>query len=234
MITIERPVFFVGMGRSGTTLLVAVVCAHRDLGWFSQHFARMPGFPAVTLLSRLADLDPGFRRSVARHGETSSPLERVRVAPAEAYSIWERCCGEKFLYDFMLGTTATDRERHCVRTTVAKVLRYQGKPRFTSKITGPPRIEYLSSIFPDAIFVHVIRDGRAVVESLLRVPFWRDSYRFREPAWRGGLTDDDLAAWRRDGASPLALAGMQWEAVLRITRREARQFVPERYAEVHY
>jgi hypothetical protein len=232
---IEKPVFLVGAGRSGSTLMFEILAAHSDLAWFSGYFRRLPRFPAIALLSRLVDLRPGFRDSVAGQGERRrSWLERARIGPDEAYPVWERCCGEKFLYEYLLALRASEEERRCMRGTVAKVLRYQGKPRFAAKVTGPARIGYLSSIFEDALFVHVIRDGRAVVESLMRVPFWKDSYRMQEPAWRGGLTDEHLARWREQDASPLGLAAVQWCAILDTARREASELAPGRYAEILY
>jgi hypothetical protein len=111
-------------------------------------------------------------------------------------------------------------------------MRFHGKNRFAAKLTGPGRIHFLSSIFPRARFVHVIRDPRAVVDSLLRVPFWRDTSRYLEPAWVGGLSNDDVAAWKSTG-TPTALAAVQWRAVLGTTRQEAR-LVADRYIETKY
>ena len=75
-----------------------------------------------------------------------------------------------------------------MRATVAGVLRYHGKARFAAKLTGPARISYVSSIFPEARFVHVVRDGRAVVQSLMKVEFWGARDRMTRPAWENGLT----------------------------------------------
>jgi hypothetical protein len=149
--------------------------------------------------------------------------------------MWKRCCGEKFAYDYLLGVEATDSERACVRTMVNRVLRFQGKRRFIAKPTGPARIGYLSSIFPDAKFIHAVRDGRATVTSLVRLPAWRDSPRMHQPAWNNPPTgfgpqtpthypDDD----------PLALAAVQWQEVVLSARAEAEQLAPGRYTEVPY
>ncbi len=231
---IHEPVFLIGMPRSGTTLLFSVLAAHPELAWFSQYLERAPGRPAVAALSRVVDRAPALRKSVDRHGERRSRIGKLRIAPDEAYAVWERCCGERFRYDYLLGARASAAERSCARDIVAKVMRYQGKPRFAAKITGPARIGYLSSIFDDARFVHIVRDGRAVVDSLMRVPFWKDSHRMREPAWSGGLSDDALGEWRARGESAPELAAMQWRAVLETAREEAAAIEPERYTEVRY
>jgi hypothetical protein len=231
---VDRPIFFVGMPRSGTTVIFHLFAAHPDLAWFSQLHERFPSLPSLALLSRLADLSPAARKAITVSEEHRPWLEKLRIGPSEAYGVWDQCCGEKFRYGFLLGERADAAERRRTRKMVAAVTRYHGRPRFSTKITGPARIGYVSSIFPDARFVHVIRDGRAVVQSLLRIGFWRDTFRLREPAWRGGLTEDDLQRWRAAGESPLALAAIEWGAVIAAARQEAGSLAAGRYAEVRY
>ena len=231
---LDTPVFLVGMPRSGTTVLFEVLAAREDLAWFSGHLQRSPDRPALAALSRLADLSPRMRRSVSRSDQVRPLIERLRVGPVEAYPLWERCCGQRFRYDYLLGARATAAERECMRATVAGVLRYHGKARFAAKLTGPARISYVSSIFPEARFVHVVRDGRAVVQSLMKVEFWGARDRMTRPAWENGLTEADIADWERNDRAPLALAAVQWRRVLETAREEGERVAPERYAEVHY
>ena len=231
---IDRPIFFIGMPRSGTTLLFATFAAHPDLGWFSQYHERFPSLPGVGAMARAADLVPSSRKGVRRHTDVRRLTQRLQIAPTEAWTIWERCCGSKFSFEYLEGVQATEEERSCVQRTVGRTLRLQGKPRFATKITGPARIEYLSSIFEDAIFIHVIRDGRAAAESLMRVAFWKDTFRLNLPAWRGGLDEADLAAWRERGSEPLELAALQWRTIVTGARREAAQHAEGRYHEVRF
>jgi omega-hydroxy-beta-dihydromenaquinone-9 sulfotransferase len=222
------------MPRSGTTLLFEVFAAHDDLAWLSQPVARAPRLPMLAALSRLTQVTPRMRRAVRGSDQLRPSLERLRIGPVEAYGFWEDCCGEKFRSDYLLGLEATPDERQCVRSRVSRVTRYHGKPRFAAKITGPGRIAYLTSIFPDARFIHVIRDGRAVVSSLLRVGFWRELNWMNEPAWRNGLTAGDLEDWNRYDRSPLALAAVQWRRVVETTRAEGERVAGDRYGEIHY
>jgi len=64
-------------------------------------------------------------------------------------------------------------------------------------------MSYLKTLFPDALFIHVMRDPRAVVASLLKVHFWNDL----ELWWRDGATTASLI---REGERPEELAAMLW------------------------
>ncbi|MBA3688134.1 MAG: sulfotransferase [Chloroflexi bacterium] len=229
---VDRPLFLIGMPRSGTTLIFEIFAAHHELAWLSQYMDLLPRLPALAVVSRLADVDARLRRSVNRSDRDRSLLQRLLPGPSEAYRVWERCCGEKFRYEYLLGTTPTPEEAACMRRLVASVVRFQAKRRFAAKLTGPGRIQYLSSIFPEARFAHVVRDGRAVVRSLLAVPFWQSRERMSRPAWSGGLSERDMQDVGRYG-SPKALAAVQWRRVVESTRAEGAH-VGDRYAEFKY
>ena len=222
------------MGRSGTTLLFECLATHPDVGWFAHHANRLPAHPALYALNRLCDISLFFRKAIERSDQSRSLVEKLRLGPAEAYETWAMLCGEKFRYEYLLGVTATDEERSGVQRLVSEVLRWSGKWRFAAKLTGPPRIGYLSSLFPDAIFIHVVRDGRAVAHSLLNVGFWRDTRRMHEPAWRGGFPGEYERLWRESGGSPLALAALQWRNIVEVARTESAALPPGSYHEVRY
>jgi hypothetical protein len=232
---IDRPIIVLGAPRSGTTLIFNTLASRSDLAWFSHHLSRLPRWPSVTVLARLAGRGGSLRKSIDRSDRARARLEKLKVGPAEAYPVWQHYCGDRFLFDAMADGGATEEERRNMRRLVAKVLRYEGKPRFATKITGPARIGYLSSIFPDARFLNVIRDGRAVVRSLLSVHFWGGTWRERQVAWEGVLDAEELARWQgAGGGQPLALAALQWRALVRGARAEAERYAPDSYAEIRY
>lgn len=230
----DRPALVVGMGRSGTTMLFDCLGAHPDLGWPSQYVNRMPQVAAIAALSRTADLGNATRRWV-NPSHAQNPLRgRFWPGPSEAVSLWRNWCSDRFVSDFLLGEVPSDDQIQEVRDRVQKLLRWQGKQRFSAKFTGPLRIQYLTALFPTARFLHLIRDPRAVINSLFKVEFWRNSYRFSAPAWTSGLTASDIERWEQSNRSPVALAALQWRAVVKLGRREAETFAPDRYAELQY
>jgi hypothetical protein len=106
----------------------------------------------------------------------------------------------------------------------------QGKARFVNKHPrNSLRIGYLRAVFPDARFIHVIRDGRAVVNSILSQVARRERRQKRPmggfakpPGWRAMLRDD-LAEQ----------TALQWQAIVRVVREQRAALGPA-YVEVRY
>jgi hypothetical protein len=72
-----------------------------------------------------------------------------------------------------------------------------------------PRISFLYAIFPDARFVHVLRDGRAVANSRLNASFWKGWHGLN--IWGGQMPEHYRQEWERHRRSFVALAGIEWK-----------------------
>jgi len=222
------------MPRSGTTVIFELLATHPELGWFSNYCDLFPNWPQIAVLSRCCNWSPAFRKAVRTSDQAHSWWERYRIGPAEAYRVWESLCGEKFRYQYLRDVEATPTERSRARRAVFQVLRWQGKRRFAAKITGPPRIGFLSSVFPDAHFVHIVRDCRAVVHSVLHVDFWERMDGRNRPVWEEGFPEPYRERWEALNRSPLALAALQWRAVIEAVEHEKAALPPHQFHELRY
>lgn len=166
--TLDRPIFIVGPHRSGTTLLYRLLGRHHDVGYFTPMNKRFPRLPGVAhVLTGL--VKPDF--------------------PVEAQSIWDFF--KKGLDDTMGAADATPAAIDWYRRLVDRVLRLRKADRFIAKYPRLSlRMQWINAIFPDALFVHMSRDWRAVVNSTLNrkvkrsgrgggwfgvyIPGWRD------------------------------------------------------------
>ena len=229
---IYKPIFFVGAPRSGTTIIFEAFSVHEDLAWFSNMFERFPSFPEISILNRLSFSN--LLRGAKRQNERKSRFLNIFPYPNECYSGWERWCGKKFLFDYLINLGASEKEKRLLRKIISKVIIYHGKKRFATKITGPARIHFLNSIFPDAKFIHLVRDGRAVVNSLMNVGFWNNGKGYEKPWWNNGLTNDDMKLYEKYKCSPIALAALQWKRIIAVARNEASKISRERYCEIKY
>lgn len=235
--SIKKPLFIIGVPRSGTTLVADLISHHEDLAWFSNHFANHPRLPQLSFLNRLTDI-PGigpYLRGKERRGRKGRFRAELPY-PREAYSVWDTYARAAFSNDYLLSTQPTQDEKDAIHQVIRSVLKYHGKTRFFNKMTGPARIGYLSGLFPDARFVHIIRDPRAVVSSLLKVRFWRKNGGFESPWWQNGLNASYLEAWQNSGHDPAVLAALQWRQIIEHSRSEVKQCndKPIAYVEVTY
>ena len=209
---VDRPIFIVGTGRCGSTIFHQVLSHHPHVAWLSRWCETKPHNPRANWRAmRVLDLP------------LPAHYLRKLIYPVEAYSFWDyyypgfsQPCRD------LLKEDVTPKVKKVVRGVMAQMLT-QKRRRLLIKITGWPRISFLKEIFPDARFVHVYRDGRAVVNSLLNIWFWSG---WRGPAnWRWGeLTPAQREKWQRYDRSFVALAAIEWE-ILMAAQEEAKQKV---------
>jgi hypothetical protein len=220
---IDRPIFVIGTGRSGTTLFFQLLGFHPDLAWFStygNYFYRQT-WPA--LLSRVRDL-PGIDRILP-------PEARYTPKPTESYGILNEVTGQLFTAERRLeASDATPEIAERFRRRVHAYLRLQGKPRFACKHTGFARTRFLRAIFPSARFIHVYRDGRAVANSLIRVGWWREL-----DSWHWGPMRPEYAEeYKRSGKDRLVLAAISWKTLMDEIEDECRDLPPEVLMRIRY
>ena len=218
----SRPIIIVGVGRSGSTVFHHVMCRHPSVTWLSQLSDRYPDKPAPSrLLMRSVDL-PALGGLVRRY-----------VDPGECYGFWDHHYrGFSMPCRDLVAGDATPDVGARVGAFLAQ-LATAARTRPLLKITGWPRIGFLNEVFPDAVFIHVLRDGRAVASSFLKVDWWGG---WRGPSnWRWGeLSPAHQEEWERHGRSFLALAGIQWKILMDAMEAAKRSLTPGRLLEIRY
>lgn len=221
-VPVSRPVFIVGVGRSGSTVFHQLLARHPRTAWLSRLSERLPGqvWPHRALM-RALDLGP-LTSWATRYAD-----------PSEAYAWWDarfsgfsRPCRDLVAADL----SASVAER--LRTGLAQVVSPH-RPRLLVKITGWSRIGFLKALYPDARFIHVLRDGRPVASSFLAMPWWQG---WQGPAqWQwGDLTAEQRAEWERHDRSFLALAGIQWKILMDAFELARQQLSPTDFLEIRY
>ena len=183
------PVLVLGVRRSGTTLLRVMLDRHSQLAVPDETY----------FLPQLADrhwrnLDPGrFVDDVRRVVDWDISFDEVRAT----------------LHDDMTVGQA-------IGTVYAVYAEERGKRRWGDKTPMyMQNLRLLERLFPDALFVHLIRDGRDAAVSFLGMP-------------EGIVTE----TW----AHPRSAAGFacEWRAQVKAAQVLGRRVGPQRYLEVRY
>ena len=163
----DRPVIVLGCPRSGTTLLQLAIHAH----------PRMSMPPETWLLV------DGYRSRLA-FGDLTDPAGRERVADWVLSRRKARDLGLDAgeLRGRIMAAPPT--LGSCLGTVLAAYAERFGKPRWGDKRPGYFRdVRVLLRLFPDAQFVHMVRDGRDCVASLKRMPWWRHGSTEAAASW---------------------------------------------------
>jgi hypothetical protein len=222
--------FIVGPARSGTTLLYKALCLHPDAAWISNWLARFPKATSLAALDRIARWFPGAaRRAWFEDGSNAyvygrhRPLRRrVFPMPVEGEPVY-RAAG----VDAIGSELATTEVRRSLVASFDAIRRGAGGTCVISKrIANVRRIPFLREAFPEARFVAMVRDGRAVALSLSTVDWWRDS-----TVWWYG---DTPAAWEAEGRDPWELCARNWVEEIRAVRDGLRAVPADRVLWLRY
>lgn len=202
----SRFVFVLGTGRCGSTLVEEVLCRHASVGFVSNLEDR---FKLPVSAGRWnGRLYRGLPAAVTQKS-------RIRYAPSEAYRVLAREVSPLLaspLRDLRADDVTPWLERR-FREFFAERAQVQSADTFLHKFTGWPRAGFIRGVIPDARFIHVVRDGRAVANSWLQMPWWLG---FEGPDhWQWGpLPPDLLSEWEDSGRSFVVLAGLLWKMLI--------------------
>lgn len=198
--------FVVGTGRCGSTFVHEVLARHGDYGFVANIEDNL------RWLNRLGRFNAAIYRSpLGRHTAKGG----LRFAPSEAYRLIAREVSPIYVRPArdLRGDDVTPWLAQRFRHFFAERRLAQRKPRFTHKYTGWSRIGFFDAIFPESRFVHVVRDGRAVVNSWLQMPWW-DGYSGPDNWLWGPLSADEHERWRRADCSFVLLSAMGWRRLM--------------------
>lgn len=219
-------VFVLGTGRCGSTLVQEVLARHPDVAFVSNVEDRFPLPPRAGRLNNA--LWRALPPSAAQKG-------RLRYAPSEAYRALDREVSPVLSTPArdLLASDATPWLADRLRTFVQERWDAQGKPAFLHKLTGWPRAGLLAEVFPEARFVHVVRDGRAVANSWLQMDWW-PGYRGPQGWSFGPLSPDQQEEYDRSGRSFVTLAGIGWKLLMDAYADAAAALPADRWLDVRY
>jgi Sulfotransferase family len=193
----SRPVFVIGCHRSGTNLLYDMLLSSGGFAIYRSHLAVFE-----SLIPRFGSLENrGNRENLLR---TWLQTKCFRCTGLDAETLSSRILNEcRSGPDF-------------IRIVMGTVAQSQGAPRWA--LYDPDNvlhIEKLKAGMPNALFLHIVRDGRDIALSLKKM---------------GGFRP---LPWRRSKIGSLVATGLYWEWMVRSGRKGGNRF-PADYMEIRY
>jgi len=141
--------------------------------------------------------------------------------PIEFAKFWDHHIGR----DWADEKDVDDSSKKHLQDTISQIVKSKNKKRFLSKYPrNSVRIRYLNKVFPGSIFINIVRDGRAVVASMLNRNEAKIYGYFGIPLKNG---DQSLLFFLERHAT-------QWVEVLEEINRAKNYLKPEQYFELKY
>ena len=169
-IRLNRPIFVIALPRSGSSILQDILCTHPDIAYVTNtmHLFRTC-FCAAEYFRKRFNLNSRGERYLRDSIEVDSG------SPSEGIAFW----GE-WLKDDPYSLNYVERkiedfsslELENIYTSICKIIWcFEGKASrfFTKNPALLPRILLLKDIFPDAKFIHLVRDARTNANSLVKL-----------------------------------------------------------------
>jgi len=191
------PVFVMGCHRSGTNLLYDMLLS---AGGFANYRGSLPVYE--TLIPRFGSLEHrGNRKKLLETWLRSKGFRRTGLdANQLSLRILNECRDGG---DF-------------IRVVMDAVAQSQGVPRWAAyDPDNVLHVEQLKASIPNALFLHIIRDGRDIALSLRKM---------------GGFSP---LPWDRSATSSLVATALYWEWMVRSGREQGSRF-PADCMEIHY
>jgi Sulfotransferase family len=194
-------VFIVGASRSGTTLLRRMVDAHREIAITRETHWIVDVLQAGDAVSPEAPVTPELLSRLL----TEERFTRMGIDTAEL----ERLVSGDAPPSYTQFVTAAFDQHGATH----------GKRLVGDKVPGyVTELSTLHGLWPQARFVHMIRDGRDVCLSVLD---WQ----------RAGREVTRFSAWRED---PVSVTALWWERRVRLGRDAGAALAPGLYQELRY
>lgn len=188
-IDVDRPILMIALPRAGASILQNILCTHPDIAYITNtmHAFRKCFCSAVHFQRK-------FRINARAERYIGDSVMVDLETPADGVAFWfEWLKEDPNCPDYVEHTIEdfSDQEIKNIKDAIRKMVYcFGGRARFFSK--NPmllPQMLLLKDLFPDARFVHVVRDARMAANSLVKL------YR---------LENEKLERLREKGRLPLA------------------------------
>ncbi len=217
----HAPIFLVGTGRCGSTIIYSLLAMHPELAWIPSWLNRLPRYPGLAVVNRLWGL-PGMDRC-REYRFFPKPVEPNIVFAATVRQYYSERFDEEVIRE----------AQEKLVPVLEKTRRAQGKPRLLCKMVGRPvKIDLFAQLYPDAFFVHIVRDLKPTTSSLMLVDFYQP-IPIEEWKWEP-VPQEYLEYYQESGKTPEVAAAIRYKLNREAIQQQLEALDTSRWREVPY
>ncbi len=233
-----KSLFIIGCPRSGTTYLLRLLASNQEFAWITNELNNNP--KEYNLSSRLNKYSGSFwrKKRYLNHGQGSGKYP-FSVEPWKFWNThFEYFQWNKGFSDVPVNALPEHNSPKViqdVRNGVEEILKHSGRHAFLSKYTDFPRVKLLLEAFPEAKFIHLVRDGRAVANSYYKkIKSGEFNTSKEESNWVSAWPKDWQEEYQSIDNKLLAFTLYQWKFFVDQIIEELKEVEQERVLEVRY
>lgn len=161
----ERHVFIMGLEHSGTTILYRMLAQSPDFSWFSNYSSRLEVYPFLKWLPFYKEISRIIRILLPVTWQKKFPKCDLTCAPLEGRKWNTILPSESLVYNEALEDSIYDAS---IRNYINSIISLHGAKRVLVKRPFLSRHVFtLEKVYPNAKFIYIVRDGKAVAPSLI-------------------------------------------------------------------
>ena len=168
-LTIDRPIYIVGLARAGTTIILEMLGKHPFLASHKYRHLLMPYFPHR--FSRIVDQSKFFTKPRERIHKDGIIVTRESSEAVEE-TFWQDFFTNNHNEDIsnvMNGAMSNPKFEQFYRNHIRKLLINQRRSRYLAKNNyNITRLEYLHQLFPNVKFLLIVRNPVNQIASLIK------------------------------------------------------------------
>jgi LPS sulfotransferase NodH len=234
----KKQIIIIGCPRSGTTYLMRLLASNKAFSWVSNELNKNPFDYHFTKGLKYYKVPIIGKKLYYKAKLFDNPL----LVPVEPWNFWNSHINyfqwkpsHFFTPRNAEPSDLTQDQIDKTRNAIDLICKYGKSDIFLSKYTDFPRVKMLKEIFPNAKFIHIIRDGRAVANSYIKKIQSGDFNTSKEienwvSAWPSKWKDDFIALKQ----NPIAFTLIQWKYFVSEIRNELSQIPNFDYKEIRY
>ena len=220
-VKITKPIIIIGPERSGTTLLYSILSNQSDLYWFSRLDTIIPEAPFFSSYFRRCLSSLLLNKIVYRSIPKTISRSKGILPPSECLSYWRLIFNWGTENNYIVDNDYFDENdlstpiKVRIFKDIQKRLLFSNKKRLLIKQPGfALKIRYLNALFPDGIFLHIIRDPVDNIISIIEAKAQTNEkyWGIKVPGWRDFINENYAAQ-----------AGHQLKSILEIIESDSHK-----------